>query len=96
MFCSRTCPRATMRSFSSLMVTSHNCCRRPRWIGFGDRIDRARRDRPQEVGVVVDPDDIATAVLGEPYVGRRAGDALDHRAVHAAVHDAHGLLQFGV
>ena len=32
-FCSRTCPRATSRSCSSWISTSHSCCSRPRWIG---------------------------------------------------------------
>src|SRR3954447_12458009 len=33
MFCSRTCPRATMRPLSSVTSISQSCWRRPRWIG---------------------------------------------------------------
>src|ERR1700692_4351711 len=32
-FCSRTSPRATTRSLSSVIVVTHSCCLRPRWIG---------------------------------------------------------------
>src|SRR5690606_14131505 len=40
----------------------------------------------QEVGVVVDTDDIA--LVPQPVCSGDAGDGFDHRAVHAAVHDA--------
>ena len=63
------------------------------------RRGRSTRCQPpiaaQEVGVVVDADDRAAPVRGEPRLAGDAGQALDHRAVHTAVHDAHRLQQLG-
>ncbi len=54
------------------------------------------RDGAQEVGVVVDTDYVAAAVLVEPDRARDAGQAFDDRAVHTAVHDAPRLQQLVV
>ena len=75
------------------MVISHSCWRRPRWIGVDTAVTVPDGDGAQEIGVVVDPDDVAAAVLAEPDLPRHAGQALDDRAVHAAVHDAPRLQQ---
>ena len=55
--------------------------------------ERALADRAQEVGVVVDPDDVPATVLAEPHLPGDAGQAFDDGAVHAAVHDAPRLQQ---
>ena len=54
-------------------------------------VDRPAADRTQEVGVVVDADDRPATVGGDPRVCGHTGQALDHRAVDTAVHDAHRL-----
>src|SRR5271155_6081353 len=59
-------------------------------------VHRATADRAQEVGVVVDADDGAATVGVDPGPRGDAGHALDHRAVHTAVHDAHRLQQLGL
>ena len=53
---------------------------------------------PQEIGVVVDADDVAAVAFAgiKPGEGRHAGHALDHRAVDTAVHQAHRLQQLGL
>src|SRR5581483_10342996 len=43
--------------------------------------------------VVVDADDRAAAVCAQPGVGGHAGHALDHRTVHAAMHNSERLQQ---
>ena len=54
---------------------------------------RSRGDGAQEVGVVVDADDVSATVLAEPHLTGEAGQAFDDGAVHAAVHDAPRLQQ---
>ena len=91
-------PHLTARhraSLSSVMVISHSCCRRPRWIGVETAVT-VPGDGAQEVGVVVHPDDGAAAVLGQPDVSGHAGEALDDGAVDAAVDDAPRLQQLVV
>lgn len=62
---------------------------------FGGAVHHPRRDGMQKIGVVVDADHAPTATGTEPGERRHAGHALDHRAVHTAVHDAHRLQQLG-
>ena len=96
MFCSRTWPRATTRSLSSVMVISHSCWRRPRWIGVDTAVTVPDEMARRKSVLLFTPDDGAAAVLAEPYLTRDAGQALDDRAVHAAVHDAPRLQQLVV
>ena len=58
------------------------------------RGQRALADGAVEVGVVVDPDDLGPCRPSRPP--RRRWPASRHRAVHAAVHDAVGLVQVGL
>ena len=59
-FASRTCPLATKRSRSSTTATCHNCWVRPGACRRRLREEGAFAGRPQEVGVVVDADDVTS------------------------------------
>ena len=60
----------------------------------GHGVEHAGADRPDEGGVVLEAHHLLPALMGDQRRADR-GKGLDHAAVHAAVHDAVGLVVLG-